>query len=743
MTRYQSDLPGDASAIDHAQYTLKTSATLQHEGLFNQAEKSLSLVLAEYGHVLPTALKLALCQQQALCTYKDDERPPEQRFERALQLLQQADPLKHSNNSETLGLAGAISKRQWQHNGRHDSLERALGFYRRGAELGEATDWYDKKAYCAINLVFLLDNYCAQLKGSDVVEVQLVDSVREQARQWREQITQHSAVLAAEQTGSARWWSQVTVAEALFGLGEFEQARGWLEQARHTGCPSAWQQESLLRQLAQLMAVRWPEDSSQRQQAYQLLSAFMPSEPALASLTEGKLGLALSGGGFRASFYHIGVLARLAELDLLRKVEVISCVSGGSILGAHYYLELQQLLESKPEHKISRTDYIALVHRLERAFLSGVQTNIRSSIFSHPLRLLKMLSPGYSRTHRLAELYEQRLYHRVADNRTQTKRHMDELMVQPHGCDNGFSPAKDNWNRQHKVPMLVLNATTLNTGHSWQFTARWMGEAPWAVDTAVDANTRLNWFYYSEATAPEYKKMRLGHAVAASSGVPGLFKPLAMTDLYQGFTPQLVDGGIYDNQGTAALLDKGCDHILVSDASGQLATNDSSSTREHKVVVRSSEIFQERMRTMQQRGLNSLQRHGLLKSLCHIHLKKDLHGPQLSLGAEPVHDQPSNRPLTEYGIHRDYQHAIAAIRTDLDHFSDNEARALMLSGYRMVERYLPDEMRALGQPCPGCQRWGFTALAKDLGDLATDPALLDELQTAQHRFFRWWKRKVF
>jgi predicted acylesterase/phospholipase RssA len=28
-----------------------------------------------------------------------------------------------------------------------------------------------------------------------------------------------------------------------------------------------------------------------------------------------KLGLGLSGGGFRASFFHIGVLRRLAELD--------------------------------------------------------------------------------------------------------------------------------------------------------------------------------------------------------------------------------------------------------------------------------------------------------------------------------------------------------------------------------------------------------------------------------------------
>jgi NTE family protein len=42
-----------------------------------------------------------------------------------------------------------------------------------------------------------------------------------------------------------------------------------------------------------------------------------------------KLGLALSGGGFRSAFFHVGVLARLAEADLLRKVDVISSVSGG------------------------------------------------------------------------------------------------------------------------------------------------------------------------------------------------------------------------------------------------------------------------------------------------------------------------------------------------------------------------------------------------------------------------------
>ena len=56
-----------------------------------------------------------------------------------------------------------------------------------------------------------------------------------------------------------------------------------------------------------------------------------------------KTGLALSGGGLRASLFHIGVLGRLAELDLLRQVDVISTVSGGSIIGAYYYLRTYAL----------------------------------------------------------------------------------------------------------------------------------------------------------------------------------------------------------------------------------------------------------------------------------------------------------------------------------------------------------------------------------------------------------------
>jgi predicted acylesterase/phospholipase RssA len=63
--------------------------------------------------------------------------------------------------------------------------------------------------------------------------------------------------------------------------------------------------------------------------------------------SNGKLGLALSGGVFRSAFFHSGVLARLAELDILRKINVMSATSGGAIIGAYFYVKVKQLLEKK------------------------------------------------------------------------------------------------------------------------------------------------------------------------------------------------------------------------------------------------------------------------------------------------------------------------------------------------------------------------------------------------------------
>jgi predicted acylesterase/phospholipase RssA len=49
-------------------------------------------------------------------------------------------------------------------------------------------------------------------------------------------------------------------------------------------------------------------------------------------------GIALSGGGFRGTLYHLGVIRFLRDADLLSQVSHITSVSGGSVLGAHLVL---------------------------------------------------------------------------------------------------------------------------------------------------------------------------------------------------------------------------------------------------------------------------------------------------------------------------------------------------------------------------------------------------------------------
>src|SRR4051794_22298496 len=69
------------------------------------------------------------------------------------------------------------------------------------------------------------------------------------------------------------------------------------------------------------------------------------------------IGLALSGGGYRATAFHLGTLKKLDQLKVLNKVGVISTISGGSITGACYcshkgdfrsfYDDLYQALQRK------------------------------------------------------------------------------------------------------------------------------------------------------------------------------------------------------------------------------------------------------------------------------------------------------------------------------------------------------------------------------------------------------------
>jgi predicted acylesterase/phospholipase RssA len=728
---------------------------LKSERAFGYARKVLRR--ARQAPIDDPALRKKLRQQHAFCTYKDPDLPVGARLDRALTILG-GDPeenLRTTDDQETLGLAGAIYKRLWEVNAQKRHLERALSFYLRAHRRGVAGDF----GYTGINAAFVLD-LLASLESQEAAEAGATSETaaerREQARRIREEVASTLPMLAElpEHRGLDRqWWFLVTMAEAHFGLQQYDRAGEWLSRARTLPNIPPWELETTARQLATLARLEGVAGTSsqdfQASPAGRVLAEFLGIHTAGAlSAFVGKVGLALSGGGFRASLFHIGILARLAELDVLRHVEVLSCVSGGSILGAHYYLEVKRLLEAKPDADITREDYIEIVKRLERDFLAGVQRNIRMRVIGDVVANLRMIFvPDYSRTLRVGELFEKHIYSRVRDGHAGWKRWLTDLYVYPAGEDpKTFRPKYDNWRRHAKVPILILNATALNTGHNWQFTASWMGEPPTTIDPEIDGNYRLRRMYYSQAPA-RYKRIRLGTAVAASACVPGLFTPITLANLYSGVTLRLVDGGVHDNQGIVGLLEQDSTVLLVSDASGQMEAQDHPSVGLLGVPFRSNGILMARVREAEYDDLVARRQSGVLRGLMFIHLKKDL-------GVRPIDwigsDDPSEdveedsragRPstdITEYGIAKDIQRRLANIRTDLDSFSETEALALMTSGYRMTEQEFARSIDGFSEPDAPRPPWRFLEAERLMG-VGGSRQLASLLDVAAQRALKVWR----
>ncbi|HKN83935.1 MAG TPA: tetratricopeptide repeat-containing protein [Pyrinomonadaceae bacterium] len=738
---------------------LKLAGELKRAKQFGYARRILARARLDPSINDDSRVRRTIFQQLALCTYKDPDLPADTRLDRALEILRELENLADSIDQETLGLAGAIYKRKWEIDNQTQQLERSLSYYLRGYEQGPAND----QGYTGINAAFVLD-LIAQQEEDEARKAQVVSDVAKQrrakAREIRSEIVKQVAPLLDRPDTDwlqGKWWFYSTVAEAYFGLGEYDEAIRWLERGRddaeEQGTSIApWEHESTARQLATL--ARLGGDSAQTEKALAALSKFFQLREVQSAYV-GKVGLALSGGGFRAALFHIGVLARLAELDVLRRVEVLSCVSGGAIIGAHYYLEVRKLLQTKPDSQITRDDYIEIISRVRKDFLAGVQRNVRTRVALNPMKTLKMLLRSkYSRTMRAGELYETEIFSRVQDGGQNDSRWLNGLYVCPVDedgkPDETFDFKTDNWRREAKVPNLILNTTSLNTGHNWQFTASWMGEPPAGIDSEIDGNDRLRRLYYDGEDTPKARRqIRLGHAVAASACVPGLFEPLPLDQLYPERVVRLVDGGVCDNQGVASLLEQDCTIILVSDGSGQMESQKDPSIGLLGVPLRSNTILQARVREAQYRELSARRRASLLRGFMFVHLKDDLDVDPIDwIGCLDPFDasddsRPAYRrgPLTKYGIAKDLQELLSGVRTDLDSFSDVEAFALMTSGYRMTEHEFKHSKCVEGFAEPEKQyAWDFLAVEEGMtGGGGKYEFLKKRLRVGNSLAFKIWK----
>ena len=445
-----------------------------------------------------------------------------------------------------------------------------------------------------------------------------------------------------------------------------------------------------------------------------------------------RLGLALSGGGFRASFFHLGVLARLADTGVLSQVEVISTVSGGSVIGALYYLYLRNELQSRPDEELDRDAYVDIVRRVTSHFEQAVEHNLRVRTLTSLRRNMRMLYQDYSRSDRMAELYNRYFYAPVLGDTPDSLPHIairpidapdiDPLRPDPETDRSG------NDGRGAKVPVLVINATTLNTGHRYELTTSFFGEEP--NRNHVDKNLLLSATPYLVGGEPnpgipvKYRSLPLSIAVAASTAVPGIFHPLPFTDLYttvaghEWLVPQLVDGGVHENQGVEGLLARDCTDVIVSDAAGQLLDSDYMGDSILGVLFRTNNVLMARVREEEfealksredferlynarvpQNAINDLLRGkkdgptSPVRSI-YLHLKHGMEQHAVKACANSLDSPALPSPPKPWTVDPEIQIALANIRTDLDAFSEVESRSLMALGYLVAEHRGFDELAA-------------------------------------------------
>ena len=494
-------------------------------------------------------------------------------------------------------------------------------------------------------------------------------------------------------------------------------------------------------------------------------------------------GMALSGGGFRAACFHMGVLACLAERDELRELDALSCVSGGSIAGAAYAVRLKTLFAQKMDLEITRADYVQVVGDVIGAMGQVVSSNLRMRAFANPWAVARMcFAPSYTLTERIAELLDKLLFapliaaHPAFAGRTSaelaalsgTKKRMTQpgnagyvasllgtsdvgwplgpwdLAAAPRGesADAGIQTGR-RLQRLAKVTEVMFNTTSVNTGMGFTFFPHVHGERPDPVAADLSSRPRFTWIAYDDITAGaglEPDRLHLSRIVAASASVPGFVPPILLKRNDQDAQIALADGGLFDNQGTDQLLDSRCNHIIVSDASGQLIYDAYPDVGGLSVTLRATDILMERVRELGYKRVVDAVALDKVDRITHLHLTKGVSARPPSSIYRPD-DAYANRLAelmesvpTDFGVQQANQVLLARMRTDLDCFSEVEVHSLMLDGYLQARQALAAEDRPQRSVEP--HPWPFHAVSAQLRGAEAGSLFRIILQSGSRRFLR-------
>jgi predicted acylesterase/phospholipase RssA len=254
------------------------------------------------------------------------------------------------------------------------------------------------------------------------------------------------------------------------------------------------------------------------------------SNPTLA---ERKVGLALSGGGYRAALFHAGVLSELRDIGI--PLQVISSVSGGSIIASFYSRggAPDDFLEAVIENRFD----------LERELfrLDNVVRSIGSSrvIGTTSARVLWFVG-DFDRTHAQADLLDQLFLAGVTD-RAGSVANRPSLMVCTTDLANGMMLGI--------IPEGVVQLSIRPPLERFNF----------ANELPADNLTFSTGEFIPDAQFGLPGTERLSALVAASGAFPGALPAYPFTvgrptDSSSARTTYLLaDGGIADNTGLVLL----------------------------------------------------------------------------------------------------------------------------------------------------------------------------------------------
>jgi hypothetical protein len=181
-----------------------------------------------------------IVQRLALITYKSKYPTEEAALKEARDLLLTLNPLT-SNDTETLGLWGAVHKRAWDLTSDPVNLDESVRGYERGFYLRH--DYYN-----GINLAYLLNVRAANAANAADAIADFV-----QAQRIRREVIRicQQCLKTDDPAREARYWIQATMAEAYFGIGDDDQGQRVLKDASSIA-PAEWMKDSTLAQIERL-----------------------------------------------------------------------------------------------------------------------------------------------------------------------------------------------------------------------------------------------------------------------------------------------------------------------------------------------------------------------------------------------------------------------------------------------------------------------------------------------------------